>query len=376
MVATDQLPELLGLVYDAALDWQAWPVALTRLADAIGGWAVRLGVHDTETQAFTGAFPRTDPAYVRTYLDHWASRNTTWQRAAQEPTGAILRGYEHITREELVRTEFYNDWIRPQEIDWVLGAKLLQEGSTSAILTTYRPLRLGDFDAEQIAFWRAFVPHLQRALQLQLRLATLEAKSASSLEVLNRLRQGVLLVDAAAKVIFANRSAEAIFTEGDGLRSGAFGLHAATPAATAALRKLIAECAGGGKDLEGSGGPIALPRAPGRKPLNGLVIPLRATTGWLHFSRPAAIVFITDPEREHAVRKAGLQRQFGLTQAEAAFVIAILRGEGLQASADALGISVTTARTHLTHVFEKTGTRRQAELVHLILQNQAAVTEP
>jgi DNA-binding CsgD family transcriptional regulator len=56
-------------------------------------------------------------------------------------------------------------------------------------------------------------------------------------------------------------------------------------------------------------------------------------------------------------------------------VVEILRGEGLQASADALGISVTTARTHLTHTFEKTGTRRQAELVHLILQSQPGMRD-
>jgi DNA-binding CsgD family transcriptional regulator len=46
--------------------------------------------------------------------------------------------------------------------------------------------------------------------------------------------------------------------------------------------------------------------------------------------------------------------------------IAIARGVGLQAVADELEISLTTARTHLQHVFEKTSTRRQAELVRLI----------
>ncbi|WP_246687297.1 LuxR C-terminal-related transcriptional regulator [Mesorhizobium sp. B2-5-9] len=45
---------------------------------------------------------------------------------------------------------------------------------------------------------------------------------------------------------------------------------------------------------------------------------------------------------------------------------AVARGEGLQAVADEVGISLTTVRTHLQHVFEKTETRRQAELVRLI----------
>lgn len=258
-------------------------------------------------------------------------------------------------------------------MDWVLGAKLAQQGSITVILSIYRPFRIDDFDRNHIAVWRTFMPHLQRALQLQLRLASLEANCTTSLEVLNRLRQGMLLVDVAARVVFANRAAEMMFTEGNGLRIDVDGLHAASPAATATLRKLIAECAQDNEDPKGSGGAIALPRGTRRIPLNGFVIPLRATTGWLHFNRPTSIIFITDPERQHVVREAHLRRQFDLTKAEAAFVVEILRGEGLQASADRLGIALSTARTHLSHVFDKTGTNRQAELVRFILQGQAAI---
>ncbi|MBV9078260.1 MAG: helix-turn-helix transcriptional regulator, partial [Methylobacteriaceae bacterium] len=58
---------------------------------------------------------------------------------------------------------------------------------------------------------------------------------------------------------------------------------------------------------------------------------------------------------------------FSLTGAEAAVALDLLSGEGLKASARRLGISLETARTHLRHIFAKTGARRQAELVRLIL---------
>ena len=44
----------------------------------------------------------------------------------------------------------------------------------------------------------------------------------------------------------------------------------------------------------------------------------------------------------------------------------IARGGGLQVVVDELKISLATARTHLQHVFEKTETRRQAELVRIL----------
>jgi DNA-binding CsgD family transcriptional regulator len=68
-------------------------------------------------------------------------------------------------------------------------------------------------------------------------------------------------------------------------------------------------------------------------------------------------------------------KDFGLTRAEAAVAVEILEADGLQAVVDRLGVSLATARTPLAHVFDKTGTRRQAELVRLLLQSASAVRE-
>jgi DNA-binding CsgD family transcriptional regulator len=51
---------------------------------------------------------------------------------------------------------------------------------------------------------------------------------------------------------------------------------------------------------------------------------------------------------------------------EAAVAIEIAHGDGLQSVAEKLGIGTSTARTHLQHAFEKTGTRRQAQLAWLV----------
>jgi DNA-binding CsgD family transcriptional regulator len=72
--------------------------------------------------------------------------------------------------------------------------------------------------------------------------------------------------------------------------------------------------------------------------------------------------------REAELRKVGRWReQFGFTPAEANFALEITRGDGRQAAADRLGITVGTARSHLSAVFDKAGVRRQAELVRLLL---------
>jgi DNA-binding CsgD family transcriptional regulator len=110
-----------------------------------------------------------------------------------------------------------------------------------------------------------------------------------------------------------------------------------------------------------------------RLPLNLLVTPIRpetltAVVPWTLALRSAAIVLVSDPETEIQARIGSLRERFGLTPAETAFALEIIKGDGRQAAADRLGITVRTARSHLSKIFDKTGVTRQAELVRLILQ--------
>ena len=106
-----------------------------------------------------------------------------------------------------------------------------------------------------------------------------------------------------------------------------------------------------------------------------MVAPLRAKAVWFANREPRAIVFVVDPERSPISPERYLRRLYNLTRAEAAVAAEVLEADGLQAVAGRLGVSLETVRTHLAHVFAKTGTRRQAELVRLLLQSQPAVRD-
>jgi DNA-binding CsgD family transcriptional regulator len=59
-------------------------------------------------------------------------------------------------------------------------------------------------------------------------------------------------------------------------------------------------------------------------------------------------------------------RAFQLTPAELRVLFAIIEVGGAPEVAQVLGISETTVKWHLRHLFDKTGTHRQAELVKLV----------
>ena len=68
-----------------------------------------------------------------------------------------------------------------------------------------------------------------------------------------------------------------------------------------------------------------------------------------------------------------LRQQFGLTRSEARLVQSLAGGSSLDEGARSLGISVNTARTHLKHIFHKTGAKRQSELIHQVETGPAAM---
>ena len=189
-------------------------------------------------------------------------------------------------------------------------------------------------------------------------------------EMLDLLEQGILLVERAANILFANKSAEEVLSAGLGLHVHGGRVFGGTCAETTTLHRLIAGCASGNADI---GGSFALSRGFGSAPLFVLVAPVAFVTDRVSDLRPVAMMFVTDPERVAVVSERQLRDGFGLTRAEAAVTLELVKGDGLQAAASRLKVSLGTVRTHLSQVFAKTSTSRQAELVRLILASRPNV---
>lgn len=79
-----------------------------------------------------------------------------------------------------------------------------------------------------------------------------------------------------------------------------------------------------------------------------------------------AAVLITHDERIAVADVRALARNFDLTAAETRLLEQLVRNATLADAARALGVSQETARTHLAHIFSKTGVSRQADLLMLV----------
>jgi DNA-binding CsgD family transcriptional regulator len=362
-VGAVDLAETIGLVYEAAVDVKAWPRAAEALADVIGAREVSVIITDPESPAKAFVIdPRTDAQWSRAYIERWAVSDFLRERGTTLPVGHVYQ-FEDLgmARREFERTPFYNEFFAARHLNYALFANAAKEGRAVSGVGFYRSRKDGRFDHAEEQLLRVLAPHLQRAVALNLHLARIEMQRDAAAEMLNRCGHGAILVDAQARVLFANRFAEELLSRGRALRVRDGRLAAAAPAVTEALRALIA----GARD-EAGGQLLALPRRGGGR-LVAEVLPVRAETAWLP-QPPAAIIFVKDPQARKLPTSRQLRLLFDLTPAQAALAREILHGDGVNAAASRLGIARATARTHLLEVFRKTGTSHQAELVRVILQ--------
>lgn len=367
----DRLLGLIDRLYAAPGSTEGWHDFLHHLFTSVHGSGAQFIAHDFTSHrasvSVTAGFAAED---IRTYetcfaeLDPWA-RSPMVRRLS---SGSVAVGEQLVTHAEMKRTPFYNDFGRHVDaVRCITGTIQLEERRVS-VLSINRSERGRAFGAEEVALIEALMPHLQRALQMHRRLADSEALADGSTNALDLLAHGILLLDAGARITFANRAAEEILRAQDGLTAHHKELFGSRVSETTALRSaiaaVIATSSGDGMD---AGRFVLIGRPSGRSPLRVLVTPLARRHDLLGSPGAAACVFITDPERSPMPAAVHLQRSFGLSAAETRVASALLEGESVERLSDRLCISRNTARTHLRHLFAKTATSRQADLIRVLL---------
>jgi DNA-binding CsgD family transcriptional regulator len=186
---------------------------------------------------------------------------------------------------------------------------------------------------------------------------------------LEMLTVGVVLTDGTGRSVHANGAASRYLEEGAALYRDQGLIMARDPVAARELAQAIATAA--------SGTTLDIPRA-------GLVVPLRASRGhdlaaWVlpldkgmrgdlgaDFAAQVAI-FLREIGDTSPLPGELFVRRYAITPAECRILMLIVQGMTPQEAAEATGISVNTAKTHIARLFEKTGTQRQAELVRLAM---------
>ncbi|MCW5713278.1 MAG: hypothetical protein KIT43_02010 [Bauldia sp.] len=364
MIADPQFDLLLLQLFDVAAssDWSNW---LTSARKVFGAAAALLAPVSTSAAGWQGGI--TDGVGAErldAYRNHFHRLDNWTNRVKVATVGAPHSMQMLVPDDELLRSEIYNDYMKPAGRRYALGMTL-DVGPSRFLFAVGRSEREGDFAAGDFEAMERLGSFLGRTLMTQRLLQASEANALASQAVMDQSRRGVVLLDASLKVVFQNLVATEMVASGDiiGMRSGQ--LVAINRNDERRFREAIEMVSA--RPAEQRILPLHSVRTDGRVTVSVVGI-TPSTTPMIDFGivRPAILMIINDAANLPEVSPAHLESAFGFTVQEARAASLLLSGLELSEVAERLSISKETVRYHLKSLFAKTGTHSQRELVHFI----------
>lgn len=367
-VSPATLSDLIGAIYDCALDVELWPSAMERVGRAFDFVASQLYVVDFDTGAHSFARGWGEPPEATRELQaRYGAESAAMQRAV------LLRGDDHLpfvmrrhAPPGFLESPFYRAWALPLGYCDMVSVVVLREGWRIGQWGVARHLSAGPAGEREIEAMRLLAPHARRAVTVANLLETRTVMADSLADTLDRLSLGVGILGDGGRILHANAAARQMMQAGGPIRSEGGRLAATRPDETAALRGAI-DIAGRDEAALGATG-LGLPLS-GREGETALahVLPLaRRDRRQRLVPRATAAVFVARRGSAAAPRLDGFTRAFGLTPAEARLLARLEHGDTPAEAALALGIALTTAKSQLAKLLAKTGTARQSDLRALV----------
>ena len=171
MISIDTFSSLVDAIYDAGLNPEKWPQALEQLTAAIGANVADFKLTDAARARFTVHSIGLHPDAIDRYLQYYGKIDPIVPATERKPIGALTLDREVVPKEWLVRTEFYNDWVRPQDFHDCAVLTLVRNESRAGVLCLAAPERAEAFGPQSLNLLQRLTPHLQRATEVTLKLA-------------------------------------------------------------------------------------------------------------------------------------------------------------------------------------------------------------
>ncbi|MCK1391924.1 helix-turn-helix transcriptional regulator [Bradyrhizobium sp. 1] len=369
--SVETFSDLIGKIYDCVIAPEQWTRVLNEIRMELGFATAVLSAYSlTNTRIGVNAASGTDPVptMTGTAVEYVADIVELWggiERIRQYPLGEPIIRSQAVPEEMILRNRYHREWAMPKGLFDAVGVALVREKTMIGNATFSQHESDGAIEDAQVSGLRVLAPHIRRAVTISnlFDMKTVEAATFSA--TVETLTAGVVLTDEDSKIVHANAAAEAMLAAGDPVlaRHGRIAVQSA--ATTASLQSAIAQAAKDEAALGQKGIGIPIPR-PSGDPLVIHVLPLRR--GHMRaglVQRAAAALFVASASGPPQLPHDALVQLYDLTPAEVRIFELICDGQTRDAISSQLGVSVSTVKTHLFHVFEKTGCRRQVDLVRL-----------
>jgi DNA-binding CsgD family transcriptional regulator/PAS domain-containing protein len=359
---------VIGAIYDCSLDPERWPATCRTIADLCASTGGGICVHDLRQASNDQLFVF---GYQPEFLEALGAQFAESPMAAADIVSNV-GDVNSLAREpgHLLESRFYREVLAPHGLTDIIWFPALRTGGRMASLHASRNDRKPHYQQPEVQLFRLLAPHVCRALAISDVLDIRALRSEMLEKTLDGLAAGVYLTARDGHVVYMNAAAERQVRAGHSIRLAHNRLLPVDPTARAALAKGIETATHTGTASAWREHSLAIPdgtgNASGGYVATLLPIENGERSGILAPFSASVAVFIQDPIQVPLMPGEAFARLHGLTGAELRVLLALSQGLGGMESAELLGVSEPTIRTHLQRIFSKTGTARQSDLLSLL----------
>lgn len=131
------------------------------------------------------------------------------------PVGQGVCGDEIFPREDLLKSEFYNDWLKGQaQCETSIGVSIIREETRTFVLSTCTSSADPDFNKEAAGRYTLLAPHLKRAFDFIRKRDLLAPERQNTQTLLDSIGVGLIYVSEQGRARQWNKSAEALMEAG------------------------------------------------------------------------------------------------------------------------------------------------------------------
>jgi DNA-binding CsgD family transcriptional regulator len=351
--------DLVAEIYEAAAMPERWPRALERLAASVGAQAAALKCKDAQGRQRISATARAVDGYADFLANGASYPNYRTQRGRERLFAGFVHDLELTSPEEHDADPIYQRFLRPHGFSWSSGTLAPLPTGEVAVFDIHRAAHAGPFSRREMRLLDPYRPHLVRAVLLSSRLWLERARTAVT--GIEAVGLPAASISGDGRVLAANDAFEALAPQ---VCFRAFDrITLADRQAASRLAETLARL-GAGSALPARS--IAVGADAEHPPLVLHVLPV-LRNGADIFDCAAALVVASPVVPANPPAGDLLHNLFDLTPAEARLAGMLASGTPLGEMSRQVPVSIETLRSQLKSVMHKTGTRRQVDLVRLLL---------
>jgi DNA-binding CsgD family transcriptional regulator len=364
-VSEAQVERARLLFMDVVVDPELWPAALKFLAEICGGTSAQLIARDKQDQPLLNWVTNIDSETIA-FAEKCGLGDVKANPRLQ--IGRYARPLIPVADQDSVhpdarrKSRIYADFFDKYDMSFNCQAVLHRSDELLLRTSVSKSSGQGPFDSEELRVFSALLPYVQAAARHQ---AFAERRAVEGLLAEGEAAgRAVFILNRSGLVIGASSAGEAELRLGRFVTSAHQRLKATHPAGNDELQRAL-----GSALAVWHGGLYAPPLTimlSGQEPSRVMQLEVTALPFRPHSlaGEPAAVITLRKPKSSFLAET--VQRQFGLTDAEAQIALSLANGASLAEIAVNRSVSVATVRVQLKSIFAKAHVHRQSELVALI----------